>query len=210
MDFFGLLHVPGVRRWRRRAPVRASCRPDTALWTVPPVLPASVPRPFSKDRRSSLRPGSGPSLRPPHPAATYRRRSRRAPHRSGTAAMILVLPFRSRTKRELRPTHSFSDNQKWKRRRFTHPAALARSSCGELRPSSTLSSFLVRPGRRACGQSATPTARPFIPSQGHCGRGVRSTKKTGQPQRSQIITNGIGPSPPSAHLIAFNLNAVGN
>ena len=46
------------------------------------------------------------SLRPPHPAATFRRRSRRAPHRSGMAATILVLQRRSRTKSE-RPTSYF-------------------------------------------------------------------------------------------------------
>ena len=93
-----LAACPRGCRLRRRAPVRASCRPDMHL-DRPPVAPASVP---VRSRGSSIldsvrvRHRSGH----PHPAATYRRRSRRAPHRSGMAAMILVLQRGSRTKHE--------------------------------------------------------------------------------------------------------------
>ena len=62
--FFGLLHVPRGRHWRRLRPVRASCRPDIT-WTVRPCcrrlfLPSSGPYLLaSKDRHRG---------EPPHPA----------------------------------------------------------------------------------------------------------------------------------------------
>ena len=53
-----LAACPRGCHWRRRAPVRASCRPDMHLGR-PPVLPASVPVRFLRIGDPPLRPGSG-------------------------------------------------------------------------------------------------------------------------------------------------------
>jgi hypothetical protein len=77
--FFGLLHVPGGVAGADACPVRAGCCPDMHL-DRPPVAPASFP--FRK---------TGPaSLRPPPPAPRQRRRSRRAPYRTGMGGRLFL------------------------------------------------------------------------------------------------------------------------
>ncbi len=82
-----LAACPRGCHWRRRAPVRASCRPDMHL-DRPPVVAGVCPRPPSRicDPRTASRVRH--RCGHPHPAATYRRRSRRAPHRSGMRSTI--------------------------------------------------------------------------------------------------------------------------
>ena len=64
-----LAACPRGCHWRRRAPVRASCRPDMHL-DRPPVSPASVPAPFKNQQsftRLKVRHRSGH----PHPAPRF-------------------------------------------------------------------------------------------------------------------------------------------
>ena len=73
-----LAACPRRRRFRRRFPVRANCRPDMHLGR-PPVLPASVPssafRISDPDSSSRVRHRGGHRI----PLSTSRRRPRRAP-----------------------------------------------------------------------------------------------------------------------------------
>ena len=93
-----LAACPRGCHWRRRAPVRASCRPDMHL-DRPPVVAGVCPRPFSKDRRSSLRPGSGivAAIRIPL-RVSKTIATRPSPERDGIT--IIILGGKSRTNAE--------------------------------------------------------------------------------------------------------------
>ena len=81
-----LAACPRGRHWRRRAPVRASCRPDMHL-DRSPVLPASVP---VRSRISDPQRGQGPaSCGHPHPAPRFEDdRTRPSPERDGITIII--------------------------------------------------------------------------------------------------------------------------
>jgi hypothetical protein len=106
--FFGLLHVPGVVTCAD-APRSCELSPGHALGPSARragVGPRTVQGPQSLTWHK-VRHRSGH----PHPVATSRRRSRRAPYRSGMAGTIIVLSRNARTKEE-HPPPIFSENQK--------------------------------------------------------------------------------------------------
>ena len=75
-----LAACPRGCHWRRRAPVRASCRPDMHLGR-PPVAPASAPS-AARIRNPRTCPGPG-IVAATASRSAFRRRSPRAPYRCG-------------------------------------------------------------------------------------------------------------------------------
>ncbi len=104
-----LAACPRGCHWRRRAPVRASCRPDMHL-DRPPVLPASVPVRFQGSAiltASKVRHRSGH----PHPAPRFED-DRHAPLTGAGWLINFAKAAAKSSAQEQSPTTIFSENQK--------------------------------------------------------------------------------------------------
>ena len=79
-----LAACPRGCHWRRRAPVRASCRPDMHL-DRPPVVAGVCPLSRRQDQRSRKQSQGSGIVAATASRSAYRRRSPRAPYRDGMA-----------------------------------------------------------------------------------------------------------------------------